>query len=124
VGDVQLHQAAPLVERQHALIEALRARSGRPVPAATLAADLAVRVRTVERDVARLREAGIPIGVRRGPGGGYTLDVRSVPDPVPLTPAELAALVSAVVAVGPYRSASAVSALDKLLAAMDPAVSR
>jgi hypothetical protein len=40
---------------------------------------------------------------------------------VALTAAELAALVSAVVAVGPYRSASAVSALGKLLAALAPA---
>jgi len=108
------------VERQHALIEALRARRGRAVPAATLAEELAVRVRTVERDVARLREAGIPIGVRRGPGGGYRLDVRARPEPVALTASELAAVVSAVVAVGAYRSASALSALDKLLAALDP----
>lgn len=58
---VQLHQAAPLVERQHALIEALRLRRGRPITAEALG-----------------------------------------------------------VAVGPFRSATAVTALAKLLNALNP----
>ncbi|MCP3803714.1 HTH domain-containing protein [Allokutzneria sp. A3M-2-11 16] len=116
----QVHLGAPLVERQHRLIEELRASAARRLSGETLARRLGVSVRTVERDVARLVEAGVPIRVRRGPRGGYAFDGRNTVDPVALTPGEIAALVAAVVAVGPYSSATARSALDKLLAALSP----
>jgi predicted DNA-binding transcriptional regulator YafY len=87
-------------------------------PGRLLADRLGVAVRTVERDVARLREAGVPIEVRGGTGGGYRIDARSSLEPVTLTPGEAAALVAALVAVGPQASASARSAMDKLLAAL------
>lgn len=48
-GMVQLHQALPLVERQHALIEELRARAPRYVPGTVLAIRTGTTVRTVER---------------------------------------------------------------------------
>jgi len=57
-GMVQLHQALPLVERQHALIEELRARTPRYVTGAVLATRTGTTIRTVERDIARLTAAG------------------------------------------------------------------
>ena len=117
-GMVQLRQALPLVERQHALIEELRARAPRYVPATVLATRTGTTVRTVERDIARLTAAGVPVEVRRGPGGGYRIQGRSRLPPVDLTPGEAAALVAALVAIGPYTSATARTALDKLLTAL------
>lgn len=117
-GQVQLHQAVPLVERQHALIEELRAWAPRFVPGAQLAARTGTTVRTVERDIARLTAAGVPILVRRGPGGGYRIDARRELPPLNLTPGEAAALIASLVAVGPYISATAQTALAKLLRAL------
>jgi predicted DNA-binding transcriptional regulator YafY len=117
-GMVQLHQALPLIERQHALIEELRARAPRYVPGADLALRTGTTVRTVERDIARLIEAGVPVRVRRGPGGGYRIDARRELPPLTLTPGEAAALVASLVAVGPYISAAAQTALGKLLTAL------
>jgi len=122
-GMAQLHQALPLVERQHALIEELRARAPRYVAATVLAERTGTTVRTVERDIARLVAANVPVQIRRGPGGGYRLDIRPELPPITLTPGEAAALIASLVAVGPYTSATAGSALDKLLSALVPAVS-
>jgi predicted DNA-binding transcriptional regulator YafY len=120
-GMVQLHQALPLIERQHALIEELRARAPRYVSGADLALRTGTTVRTVERDLARLVQAGVPVRVRRGPGGGYRIDARRELPPLTLTPGEAAALVASLVAVGPYISAAAQTALGKLLTALtDP----
>jgi hypothetical protein len=87
-------------------------RAPRPVTTAVLARDLGVGPRTIERDLGRLREAGIPIEVQRGPGGGHRLDVRERPDPVPLSAGEMSGLLAALTAVGPYRSATAMTARD------------
>lgn len=114
------HLVLRRVERHHALIEHLRTRSPRTTTGADLATGLGVTVRTVERDVARLRAAGVPITVHRGPGGGYSIDSRRHADPVPLTPGEVAALIAAVTAVGPTASALAQTAMTKLLAAITP----
>jgi predicted DNA-binding transcriptional regulator YafY len=119
----QLHQAVPLVERQHALIEELRARAPRYVPGANLARRTGTTVRTIERDIARLVAAGVPVQVRRGPGGGYRIDARRELPPVILTPGEAAALVASLVAVGPYISAAAQTALAKVLTALTAAES-
>lgn len=114
-GMAQLHQAVPVVERQHALIEALRVRAPRNTPGRDLATHLGVTVRTVERDVARLTAAGVPITVAHGPGGGYSIDARRQLEPLTLTPGEAAAIIASLVAVGPCISASAQSVLAKLL---------
>lgn len=44
--------------------------------AADLAAELAVSVRTVRRDLARLRERGVPLEAERGRGGGVRVPPR------------------------------------------------
>ncbi len=80
-----------------------------------MAATVGVSVRTVERDLAELIEAGVPIRIRRGPGGGYGLHFAAAPVPVPLSAGEISALIASLVAIGPYSSATARSALDKLL---------
>lgn len=108
------------VERQHALIEHLATRTPRPTTARALATGLGVAVRTIERDLARLRAAGVPITVRRGPGGGYTMPGIRRPPPVGFTRGELAALTASLVSLGPTGSASALSAMTKLVAAMTP----
>ncbi|HZE00064.1 MAG TPA: HTH domain-containing protein [Micromonosporaceae bacterium] len=117
-GMVQLHQAIPIVERQHALIEELRARAPGFVRGTDLASRTGTTVRTVERDLARLTDAGVPIEVRRGPGGGYRINTRASLPPLRLTPGEVSALIASLVAVGPYVSATAQTALGKLLAAL------
>lgn len=113
------HAVVPRVERQHALIELLRVHP-RGVAASVLAESLGVSVRTVERDVHELRVAGVPISTRRGRLGGYAMDTRRELPPLSITPGEAAALVAALVAIGPQASATAQSALNKLLNAMDP----
>ena len=120
VAPTQPHLARLRVERQHRLIEELRLAAGRYATAEELAAALGVDLRTVERDVARLREVGVPIAARRGPGGGLRLDVPSAVAPVRLSPGEVAALIASVAAVGPYASATARSALDRLVQALHP----
>jgi biotin operon repressor len=117
-GAPQLHLALPLVERQHALIEEMRVRAPRYVTGAVLAARTGTTIRTVERDIARLAAAGVPVRVKRGPGGGYQIRARRDLPPVALTPGEVAALIASIVAIGPYTSATARSALDKLLSAL------
>ena len=120
VAPTQPHLARLRVERQHRLIEELRRRRGGHATAEELAAALGVDVRTVERDIARLRDAGVPIAARRGPGGGFRLDVPATVAPVHLSPGEIAALIVSVSAVGPYVSATARSALTRLLEALQP----
>ncbi|MGL5809919.1 MAG: helix-turn-helix transcriptional regulator, partial [Nocardioides sp.] len=80
------HLTLRRVDRQHALIEELRRRRGNPRSAQALADSLGVTPRTVERDVARMRECGVPIRVQRGPGGGYLFDVRSSITPIDFEP--------------------------------------
>ena len=120
VAPTQPHLARLRVERQHRLIEELRLAAGRPATADDLAAALGVDVRTVERDIARLRDAGVPITARRGPGGGFRLDVPQTVPPVRLSSGEIAALIASVTAVGPDISATARSALTRLLEALRP----
>jgi predicted DNA-binding transcriptional regulator YafY len=114
----QFHFAKPLVERQHAVIEELRACSPRYVRGAQLAERTGTTIRTVERDLARLIEAGVPVEKKHGPGGGYRLDVPRTLTPISFTPGEASAIIASLVAIGPYISASAQSAFTKLLAAI------
>jgi predicted DNA-binding transcriptional regulator YafY len=93
----------------------------RGVTGPVLADVLGVSLRTIERDLAELRAAGVPVITRRGTNGCYAMDTRRELPPLALTPGEAAAIVAALVAIGPQASATAQSALDKLLTAMAPA---
>ena len=106
-GRVRLNKTLVLsrVERQHALIEELRRFAPRSVTGSRLAGRLGVSRRTVERDAADLVEAGVPITVRRGTGGGYMMDGRTELPPIAFTPGEAAAVVASMVGVGPFVAA-------------------
>lgn len=64
-------------------------------------------MRTVERDVAQLGDAGIRITIKRGPGGGFAMAGPRKPQPIKLDRGEIAVLITALVALGDYASATA-----------------
>jgi predicted DNA-binding transcriptional regulator YafY len=103
------------VERQHALLEAMRQRAPRPVTSMELSQRLEVSTRTVERDVRALVLAGVPIVAKKGHDGGYSIDARAVLPPITLTPGEAAATVASLVSLGPFTTATATTALQKLV---------
>jgi predicted DNA-binding transcriptional regulator YafY len=106
-------------DRLYALVEELRARAPRALRAAELAARFEVSTRTIERDLLALQEAGVPIWAQPGPGGGYGLDVDTTLPPLNLTPAEAAAIATALAATRamPFVEAGR-SALKKLTGVM------
>src|SRR3954454_11880303 len=106
-------------DRLYALVEELRSRAPRLVRAAELAEHFGVSTRTVERDLLGLQEAGVPIWTQPGPGGGYSLNVESTLPPLNLTPAEAAAVATAlaVTRAMPFAEPGP-SALKKLAAVM------
>ncbi|MFD9925051.1 helix-turn-helix transcriptional regulator [[Kitasatospora] papulosa] len=59
-------------ERQYALVDLLRG-ARRPRPAARLADEFGVSTRTIERDIASLQLAGVPIYAEHGATGGYAI---------------------------------------------------
>lgn len=61
-------------DRLYALVEELRVQAPRPVTRAELARRLETSQRTIERDIATLQQAGVPIWSERGRAGGYALD--------------------------------------------------
>ncbi len=79
-----------------------------------------VSSRTVERDLASLKAAGVPLQVVAGAHGGYRVAARTDECSLSLTPGEVSALVAALVAVGPFSSATAQSAFIKLREALAP----
>lgn len=105
------------VERQQWLIERLH-RSHEPVPLPRLAEEIGVSVRTVTRDVERLRDAGVPLVSRRGRLGGVALESRVAGGPVNLDVTELAVLMSSLAVLGPESSPSAGTAMAKLRSAL------
>jgi predicted DNA-binding transcriptional regulator YafY len=106
-------------DRLYALVEELRARAPRLVRANELAGRFEVTTRTIERDLLALQEAGVPIWAQPGPGGGYGLNVDATLPPLNLTPAEAAAIATALAATRalPFAEAGA-SALRKLTGVM------
>jgi predicted DNA-binding transcriptional regulator YafY len=106
-------------DRLYAIVEALRAASPRARTARALADRFEVSVRTIERDLLALQEAGVPIWAAPGPGGGYTLDASAALPAVNFTASEAIALAIALSRAGamPFRR-EARTALEKLVAAM------
>jgi predicted DNA-binding transcriptional regulator YafY len=106
-------------ERLYALVEELRARAPRLLRAAEAARRFEVSTRTIERDLLALQEAGVLIWAQPGPGGGYGLNVDTTLPPLNLTPAEAAAVATALAAsrAMPFAEAGR-SALKKLTAVM------
>jgi predicted DNA-binding transcriptional regulator YafY len=106
-------------DRLYAIVEELRARAPRTLRAADMARRFEVTVRTIERDLAALQQAGVPIWAQPGPGGGYALDPRTTLPPLNLTPDEATAIAVALAATSPMPFAAAGrSALHKLTAVM------
>ncbi|WP_052314128.1 helix-turn-helix transcriptional regulator [Nocardia thailandica] len=91
-------------------------QTGGAWPAATLAARLGVGVRTVRRDVDRLRGLGYPIRVRPGPGSGYRLGPGTSIPPLRFTADEVVALIAGLRMAAPRLRGddSAATALAKL----------
>lgn len=113
------HLTLRRVERQQQLVELLGAVQ-EPVSSAMLARQLGVGLRTVERDLARLRESGVPIESVPGPHGGSRLSRNAAPDPVQLSFEEIAALIASLAALGPTSTRSSESAMRALLQAIAP----
>lgn len=106
-------------DRLYALVEEMRAVAPRPRSARYLADRFEVSLRTVERDISALQQAGVPIYAELGRTGGYCLDKARTLPPVNLTPDEAVAMAVALRGLEgtPFRAAAA-SALRKLVAAM------
>ena len=109
-------------DRLYALVEELRAVSPRARTARQLAEHFDVSIRTVERDLDALLQAGVPIYATRGPGGGYVLDKTHTLPPVNFTPEEATALAVALARPGASPFAGALrSAVRKVVGVMPPA---
>ncbi|MBW0105464.1 YafY family protein [Pseudonocardia sp. KRD291] len=115
------HLALRRVERQQVLIERLHAARGGRIRLADLACGLGVSVRTVARDVERLRDSGAPLRVHRGRDGGVSLPAARATISIEFDLPETAALISSLAVLGPTVSDSAASAMRKLAAAVRPA---
>jgi predicted DNA-binding transcriptional regulator YafY len=103
------------LERLHAITEEIRLRAPRSVSAAWLAEELGVTRRTIERDLATLRAAGLPLLAEPGRRGGQRLHPSAVLPPLNLTDRETTALLVALTIVDgmPYTRAAR-SAVAKL----------
>src|SRR5262245_36840185 len=107
------------LDRLYALVEELRAAGSSGRSGRRLAERFEVSVRTIERDILALQEAGVPISAQHGRRGGYVLDRTMTLPPLNFTPAEAVAM-----AVGLRRlddtpwARDARTALLKVVAAM------
>lgn len=106
-------------DRLYALVEELRAVAPGARTARQMAERFEVSVRTVERDLSALQQAGLPIYATPGPGGGYAIDKSHTLPPVNFTAEEAAAVAIALARPGASPFADALrSALRKVVAAM------
>ncbi|GAA1598258.1 YafY family protein [Kribbella karoonensis] len=107
------------IDRLYALAEELRAAGPRGRTARQLAARFEVSVRTIERDLSALGQAGVPLATKQGRTGGYSVDRAMSLPPLNFTPREAMA-----VAVALSRSDHVLfardsrTALQKIVAAM------
>jgi predicted DNA-binding transcriptional regulator YafY len=112
-------------ERMYAVVEELRAVAPRARSVPWLARRFEVSVRTVERDLAALQQAGVPIWAATGRRGGYSLDTTMSLPPLNFTPSEAAAIAVALAVGGPTPLGQAAgSGLRKIVAAMSPEARR
>lgn len=117
-----LQGAMNRTDRLYALVEELRAVAPRPRSARRLAQHFEVSTRTIERDLAALQQAGVPIWATPGPGGGYVLDPTRTLPPLNFSSSEAAAMALALLASGPIPFGDAArAALRKVTAAMSTA---
>jgi predicted DNA-binding transcriptional regulator YafY len=106
-------------DRLYAIVEDLRAIAPRPRTARNLAARYEVSVRTIERDISALQQAGVPIYATTGRRGGYSLDPAMTLPPLNFTSAEAVAVSIALQnAAGSPFAHAAQTALRKIVAAM------
>ena len=106
-------------DRLYAIVEDLRAVAPRRRSARCLAERYEVSVRTIERDIGALQQAGVPIYADLGRRGGYTLDPAMTLPPLNFTPAEAVAVSVALRgAAGSPFAREAQSALHKIMSAM------
>jgi predicted DNA-binding transcriptional regulator YafY len=104
-------------DRLYALTEELRAASPRSRSGSWLARHFEVSVRTIERDVGALQDAGVPVFAESGRGGGYVLDPEWALPLVAVTPREVLAVAVGVRALaGTAFQEPARSGLHRLLA--------
>jgi len=106
-------------DRLYALVEELRAAGPRGRTARRLAEHFEVSVRTIERDLSALGQAGVPLATKQGRTGGYTLDRSMSLPPLNFTPREAAAVAVALSRMDHVLFArDARTALQKIVAAM------
>jgi predicted DNA-binding transcriptional regulator YafY len=107
------------IDRLYALVEELRAAGARGRTARQLAEQFELSVRTIERDLSALGQAGVPLATKQGRNGGYTLDRSMSLPPLNFTAREAAAIAVAL-SRGEHVlfSRDARSALQKIVAAM------
>jgi predicted DNA-binding transcriptional regulator YafY len=106
-------------DRLYAIVEDLRAIAPRCRSARALALRFEVSARTIERDIAALQQAGVPVYAEVGRKGGYALEKSMSLPPLNFTPAEAVAVAIALSDADRQPFADdARSALRKLVAAM------
>lgn len=117
-----LGQTLNRLERLYAVAEEIRRHAPAPVTAGRLAGRFEVSRRTIERDLAALREAGVPVRAAEGRGGGHALDPTPIRAVLSFTAAEVTALLLALrVAEGMPFTAAARAAAARLADTLPPA---
>ncbi|HSU46329.1 MAG TPA: YafY family protein [Arthrobacter sp.] len=107
-------------DRLYAIVEDLRGAAPRPRSARQLAGRFEVSSRTIERDLAALQQAGVPIWAEPGRTGGYVIDPAHTLAPLGFTVDEAFAVTIALgmLASSPFGGPAA-TALRKVAAVMD-----